>query len=88
MHTVTTAAGALGSSRPAVLRACRRLGLPKHGPVYCIDEAALEAIRGLVRPGQPGCPAFGPAMGRRGGLAAAAAKAEQRKPRKRAKRKK
>ena len=69
MHTVTTAAAELGSSRPAVLRACRKLGVPKHGPVYQIDAEALEAIRGLVRPGQPGCPAFGAELGRKGGAA-------------------
>lgn len=86
MHTVTTAAALLGSSRPAVLRACRRLGVPKHGPVYQIDAEALESIRGIVRPGKPGNPQFGPELGRKGGLAAAAAKAAKR--RKRAKRKK
>lgn len=88
MHTVATAAALIGSSSSAVWRACRRLGIPKHGPVYQIDEAALEAIRGIVRPGQPGCPAFGVEMGRRGGLAAAAAKAARPNPRKRARRKK
>lgn len=88
MHTVATAAAALGSSPSAVLRACRRLGVPKLGPIYQIDAEALEAIRGLVRPGQPGCPAFGPEMGRRGGLASAAAKAARPKRRKRATRKK
>lgn len=82
MYTVTTAAAALGSSPSAVLRACRRLAVPKHGPVYQIDEAALEAISDIVRPGQPGCPAFGVEMGRRGGLAAAAAKAARAKRKK------
>lgn len=74
MHTVTTAAAALSSSAPAVQRACRRLGVPKLGPVYQIDTAALEAIRGIVRPGRPGNPQFGPEMGRRGGIASGVAK--------------
>lgn len=82
MHTVATAAAELGSSRPAVLRACRKLGVPKHGPVYQIDAEALEAIRGLVRPGQPGCPAFGAELGRRGGLASGVAKRAKRAKRK------
>lgn len=54
-HTVKQAASILGVAYSTVTYHCRKLQLPKHGPAYVIDDAALAAMRENIQ-GVPGRP--------------------------------
>jgi len=48
IYTTTEAARLLGVARPTVTLHCRKLGLPKHGPAWLIDDAGLERLRASI----------------------------------------
>lgn len=56
-HTTTDAARLLGVARRTILKHAKRLGLPKHGKAYLIDDAGLEALRVSIAEAQTGRPA-------------------------------
>ena len=55
IYTVRQAASILGVAYSTVTYWCRKLNLPKHGPAWVIDDAALELLRASVvgRVGRP-----------------------------------
>ena len=55
MYTVKQAASILGVAYSTVTYHCRKLSLPKHGPAWVIDDAALERLRASIvgRVGRP-----------------------------------
>jgi len=44
-YTVKQAASILGVAYSTVTLHCRELDIPKHGPAWIIDDAALERLR-------------------------------------------
>lgn len=47
-YTTTEAARLLGVARSTITLHCRKLGLPKHGTAWLIDDAGLERLRASI----------------------------------------